>query len=99
MNTRSALNTLATLTLATAAWAAVHTVNLSWSADPNASGYDVYRAQKSGGPYERRAVTKEPEYQDKVEAGQTYYYVTTSVSRTGQESAKSREITVKVPTP
>jgi len=96
---RRALNTLGVVLLAATAWAAVHTVNLSWSADPNASGYDVYRAQKSGGPYERRAVTKEPEYTDKVEAGQTYYYVTTSVSKAGQESGYSREIVVKVPTP
>lgn len=96
---KRALHTLAILTLAATAWAATHTVRLSWAADPDASGYDVYRSQKSGGPYTEMAVTKEPQYQDKVEGGQTYYYVTTSISKAGQESAKSREIVVKVPMP
>lgn len=95
---RRALNTLGLLVLTATAWAS-HKVNLSWAAVPGASGYDVYRASRPGGPYDRVAVTKEPAYTDTLEAGQTRYYVTTSVSKAGTESAKSREIKVTAPTP
>jgi pectate lyase len=90
---------LVVLILAATAWAA-HTVNLSWAAVPYATGYDVYRSEVSGGPYKELAVVATPAYSDTTaQAGKTYYYVTTSVSKAGQESAYSQEITVKVPTP
>lgn len=81
-----------------------HSVSLSWVASASAAvtGYNVYRGTVSGGPYSK--LTSSPvsgmSYTDStVEAGQTYYYVTTSVNSQGAESSDSNQATAVIPSP
>jgi fibronectin type 3 domain-containing protein len=80
-----------------------HTVSLSWSASPSPGvvGYNVYRADVSGGPYVHLAsMDAGPNYTDNaVSSGQTYFYVVTAVDGGGSESAYSNQAQVVVPTP
>ena len=80
-----------------------HTVILNWTASttPNVS-YNVYRASTSGGPYTKigsvgvGVVT----YTDSSAlAGQTYYYVTTAVDSSNNESSFSNQATGAVAFP
>jgi hypothetical protein len=80
-----------------------HSVTLTWTASSSGgvSGYNVYRGAASSGPFTK--VTSAPvsatTYTDTaVAAGQTYYYVATSVSST-TESAYSAAASATVPTP
>lgn len=80
-----------------------HSVSLSW-ADSGSGivGYNVYRSSTSGGPYTEINSGLDPSttYSDNtVAAGQTYYYVATSVQGSGGESAYSNETQAVVPTP
>jgi fibronectin type 3 domain-containing protein len=62
----------------------------------------VYRSQVSGGPYSKldSALIISTSYADStVQAGQTYYFVVTSVASTGVESADSTQVAAVVPTP
>jgi fibronectin type 3 domain-containing protein len=74
---------------------------LSWTASASTvSGYNVYRSTVSGGPYSKldSALVATTQYVDStVQAGQTYYYVVTSVDSSGQESAYSNVATATVP--
>jgi HYDIN/CFA65/VesB family protein/centrosomal CEP192-like protein/immunoglobulin I-set domain protein len=78
-----------------------HSVALSWS--PSTStvvGYNTYSSAQSGGPYTK--LTSVPvaatSYTDSaVQAGQTYYFVVTSVDSSNEESAYSAEVTALVP--
>ena len=79
-----------------------HSASLNWTASTssNVTGYNVYRAIQSGGPYTK--VTSSPvagtSYTDvTVQAGQSYYYVTTAVDIGGNESVYSNEATAVVP--
>jgi hypothetical protein len=78
-----------------------HSVTLTWTASTSTvSGYIVYRSTLSGGPYMK--LTSAPvaltTYGDTaVQAGQTYYYVVTSVDAGGVESADSSEVSANVP--
>jgi hypothetical protein len=79
----------------------VHTVVLSWTASgsSNISSYNVYRGTTSGGPYTQLGSVPEPTttYTDtSVTDGQTYYYVTTTVNSTSQESAYSNQATAVI---
>jgi len=79
---------------------APHTVLLSWNASTAATGYNVYRSATSGAGYAR--VNSGPDgtltYSDaSVQNGQTYFYVTTAVDGSGQESAYSSEVSVLIP--
>ncbi len=80
---------------------AQHQVSLAW--DPSTStvvGYNVYRGVKSGGPYNKLNSTVDPNtsYVDTtVGPSQTYYYVTTSVNSTGQESGYSNQAKAVIP--
>jgi hypothetical protein len=80
-----------------------HSVSLSWAPSSSAvAGYNVYRSEVSGGPYSKldpAAVTATSYTDSTVLAGQTYYFVVTSVSATGLESADSTEVSATVPTP
>ena len=79
-----------------------HFVTLTW-VPPSATdvtAYNVYRAKSAVGPFLRMAtvVAAEHEYLDKsVEAGETYYYVLTSISVDGMESADSTPAIAPVP--
>jgi Abnormal spindle-like microcephaly-assoc'd, ASPM-SPD-2-Hydin len=79
---------------------AQHTVVLSWNASTSATGYNIYRSATSGTGYAR--VNSGPDgvlsYSDTgVQNGQTYFYVTTAVDASGQESAYSSEVSVLIP--
>jgi hypothetical protein len=80
-----------------------HSASLNWTASnsQNLTNYKVYRGITSGGPYSLLStlglVTTYTDYT--VQAGQTYYYVTTVVDNTGAESAYSNQASATVPTP
>ena len=81
----------------------LHSVDLSWG--PSSSvvvGYNVFRGTKSGGPYTKITSVLDPgtAYTDSpVQAGQTYYYVTTDVDASGVESAYSNQVQAVIPSP
>jgi len=82
----------------------VHTVVLSWAASTssNISSYNVYRGTTSGGPYTEIGSVPEPTttYTDSsVTDGHTYYYVTTTVNSSNQESSYSNQATAVTPAP
>lgn len=76
-------------------------VSLNWQ--PSSSqvvGYNVYRGNAADGPYLKINSTLDPDtaYTDNgVPGGQTYYYVTTAVNSSGQESGYSNRAKVIVP--
>lgn len=82
--------------------AAAHNVTLFW--DPSASqviGYNVYRGTQSGGPYPLK-LTASPQsmtgfVDNTVVAGNTYYYVATSVDMNAVESVSSNQIAATIP--
>jgi hypothetical protein len=80
-----------------------HSVTLSWKASVSKGvNYRVYRATRSGGPYTIVQMTPIPGtsfVDSNVQAGETYYYVVTSVDKKANETAFSKEISVKIPTP
>jgi HYDIN/CFA65/VesB-like, Ig-like domain/Cep192 domain 4 len=81
-----------------------HNVDLSWAASSSTDvvGYNVYRATISGGPYTKinTALNATTAFVDNsVQAGQTYYYVTTAVDGTGLESGYSNQVKTIIPTP
>ena len=80
-----------------------HSVDLFWDASTSSvTGYNVYRGEQSGGPYSKINATPVAgtTYTDSsVQAGQTYYYVTTSVGTDGMESTYSNQSLAVIPTP
>ena len=81
-----------------------HSVNLSWTASTsqNITGYNIYRGVKSGGPYSKinSVLDASTLYTDTtVSDGQTYYYVTTAVNSSNEESAYSNQATAVIPPP
>jgi HYDIN/CFA65/VesB-like, Ig-like domain len=80
-----------------------HSVTLSWTPSiSSVAGYIVYRSLVSGGAYTKMNTSPIPasQYIDAtVQAGQTYYYVATSVDLTGQESPHSNQVSVTIPLP
>jgi len=81
-----------------------HAVTLNWTASSSTgvAGYDVFRSTTSGGPYTQMNSTliTGTTYKDTaVSPGVTYYYVATSVTSSGVQSAYSSQISATVPTP
>jgi len=79
-----------------------HLVNLSWTASssPDVTGYNIYRGTTSGGPYGKinSSLDSSTLYSDEsVVAGQTYYYVTTAVNSSDQESSYSNQAKAVIP--
>jgi hypothetical protein len=78
-----------------------HTVSLNWSPSTSqVNGYNVYRGSTAGGPYAKLNSTPDPNtvYSDgTVASAHTYYYVTTAVNSSGQESSYSNQVQVSVP--
>ena len=69
-----------------------YSVSLSWNPSSGVTGYNVYRSTGSNGTYAKinPNVDANTSYTDStVASGQTYYYEATSVSSSGQESARS----------
>ena len=82
-----------------------HVIALSWtaSAASNITGYNVYRATVSGGPYSRinsGGLVAASLYDDgMVKSGTTYFYVVTTVNSSGVESGYSNQVKAVVPYP
>jgi hypothetical protein len=81
-----------------------HTVNLSWTASSsqNIIGYNIYRGVKSGGPYSKinSVLNASTVYSDTtVSDGLTYYYVTTAVNSSNEESVYSNQTQAVIPPP
>jgi hypothetical protein len=80
-----------------------HSVALSWSQSSSSSvvGYNIYRGTKTGGPYSQiTSMNADTTVTDSsVQAGQTYFYVTTAVDGAGKESTFSNQTQAVIPTP
>jgi hypothetical protein len=80
-----------------------HSVALSWSQSSSSSvvGYNIYRGTKTGGPYSQiNSMNADTTFTDSsVQAGQTYFYVTTAVDGAGKESTFSNQTQAVIPTP
>ena len=79
-----------------------HNVSLSWNDASAVVGYNVYRGNQPGGPYSKinSVLDASSVYADSsVQAGQTYYYVTTSVDSSAAESSYSNEVQALIPSP
>jgi len=78
-----------------------HSVALSWNASTSTvSGYNIYRSTLSGGSYLRinSSVVAGLSYTDStVQNTTTYYYVTTAVDSTGNESTFSNQVSAAIP--
>jgi hypothetical protein len=78
-----------------------HSVALSWDVSTSAvSGYNVYRSTVSGTGYAKINSSLVPTiaYTDTtVVNGTTYYYVTTAVDSSGNESVFSNEVSAPIP--
>src|SRR5215469_8655422 len=100
--TSNAAGSPATVALSgTGVQATPHTVALSWTASTSTvSGYNVYRSTTSGSGYARLngSLVANVNYTDStVENSTTYYYVTTAVDASGDESAYSNEASAVIP--
>ncbi|HET9180174.1 MAG TPA: IPT/TIG domain-containing protein [Terriglobia bacterium] len=80
-----------------------HTVGLAWTdSSTSVSGYNIYRSSTSGGPYIRlnSNLISGTSFSDaKVQAGDTYFYVTTAVNTSNVESSYSNQAQAIVPSP
>jgi hypothetical protein len=79
-----------------------HSVDLSWTASNSQDviGYNVYRGLKSGGPYSKinSVLDASTNYTDtSVANGTTYYYVSTAVNSSDEESVYSNEAQAVIP--
>jgi hypothetical protein len=83
--------------------ATAHSVSLTWQdSGSGIVGFNVYRGSTHGGPYRQinSALDASTDYTDyAVVAGATYYYVTTAIDGTGQQSAYSNETLATIPSP
>lgn len=80
-----------------------HSVTLAWTASASTvTGYNVYRSSQSSGPYTKAnsSLITETTFTDStVQAGKTYYYVTTSVDASNVESSYSNQVSATIPSP
>ena len=79
-----------------------HSAGLTWNATVSTvSGYRVYRSTVSGGAYamiSSSSLVASLSYTDSsVQSGATYYYVTTAVDASGNESIFSNEVKAVIP--
>lgn len=80
-----------------------HWVDLKWKASASpVVGYNVYRSEKTGGPFTKLTPAPVPEtnYSDRtVQSGHTYFYMVTAVDTGRRESLYSNQIKALVPSP
>ncbi len=100
----NATNSPAAITLSgTGVQTISHSSTLSWTPSTSSVvGYYVFRGTQTGGPYAKLNDTpiSLTTYTDSaVQAGQTYFYVATSVDLSNVESAFSNESSATIPTP
>lgn len=78
-----------------------HFAILTWKATTSVViGYNIYRAEDSGGPYKKlnRTPVRETTYKDSdVQSGHSYFYMVTAVDAKGSESGFSNQIRATVP--
>jgi hypothetical protein len=79
-----------------------YSVELSWKASTSSDviGYNVFRSTTSGGPYTQinPVVIAGTTYEDtSVAAGKTYYYVSTAVSGSEEQSVHSAQTSAAIP--
>ena len=80
-------------------------VELTWTASPSTeilAGYNLYRSEVQGGPYEQinaELITGEVYEDNALEWNKVYYYVCRAVSTFGIESVDSNEAVWTVETP
>jgi fibronectin type 3 domain-containing protein len=78
-----------------------HSVALTWDASTSTvAGYNVYSSTVSGGPYTKinSSLVGALNYTDStVQSSTTYYYVTTAVDSSGNESVFSNEVSATIP--
>jgi fibronectin type 3 domain-containing protein len=76
-------------------------VALTWdSSTSKVSGYNIYRSTTSGSGYTKlnSSLISGTSYTDStVQNATTYYYVTTAVDSSGDESSDSNQVTVVIP--
>ena len=92
----------ANLSITVASAESSHSVMLNWTASPSqgVTGYNVYRSTTSGTGYVKinsSAVGGLTYTDSTVSNSTTYYYVTTSVDNSGDESAYSEEVQMIIP--
>ncbi len=78
-------------------FSALKAVRVTWSAQADAAGYNIYRTNLSHLDYEKindSLVTGTTFIDDDVRTDLSYYYVVTAVGATGLESNRSREAVV-----
>lgn len=99
--TSNATGSPTTITLSGTGQTTSYTVSLSWTASTSTvSGYNVYRSTTSGSGYSRLngSLVGAVSYTDTtVQNGVTYYYVTTAVDSSGNESGYSNQATAVIP--
>jgi fibronectin type 3 domain-containing protein len=85
----------------TGAQTSSHTVALSWQASTSVvSGYNVYRSTSSGSGYVKinSSLLGGLAYTDSnLQSTTTYYYVTTAVDSSGNESTYSNQASAVIP--
>jgi hypothetical protein len=77
-----------------------HKVTLAWASAAVAVGYNIYRGAAANGPYTKINASPHPAstFTDaSVVGGETYFYVTTAVSKGGRESNYSNQVRVAIP--
>jgi hypothetical protein len=100
--TSNASGSPATIALSgTGSQTSLHAVALSWNASTSSvSGYNVYRSTTSGSGYLKinSSLVGAMAYTDSnVQSATTYYYVTTAVDSSGNESVYSNQATAVIP--
>jgi len=82
---------------------APHSVALSWSPSSSSgiASYKVYRGTVTGGPYSllTSGLSSTTYTDSNVQSGSIFYYVTTAVDSSGQESGYSGEAKAVIPMP
>jgi hypothetical protein len=102
--TSNASNSTVTISMSgTAVQPVSHSVTVDLTPNSsNVSGYNIYRSSISNGPYTKlnSQLLLSTTYTDStVIAGQTYYYVGTSVDSSGNETGYSNQVSATIPTP
>lgn len=99
-----ASNSATAILQGTGAPAPVYTVSLSWNAStsPNVTGYNIYRRTGTSGSFAKinSSLDATTSYVDTaVTDGRTYYYETTAVNSSDEESAPSSPVAAAIPAP
>ena len=81
--------------------AVAHSVTLSWTASTSdVTGYYIYRATQTGGPYTKLNSTPVAEviyFDSTIQSGHSYFYVVTAVDSSNVEGGYSNEVSATIP--